>query len=341
MKNQDQVDITQTNKILEPYSLEELSVISLPGNLARHTNEIKMEEGKEPYEQTIKNLTEVTSALNSKMEGEEYAFTGSMSMYALWYDFMNKKPNVDIKRVLNQRVKGGKNDFDIAIREERKLAVMEDKLGFDEDAVSKQRGVVGNHMVDIQVRPSIKDFPYKEVDLGGEKVLVQNPIEGIFERMSALAYEQIGNDGEVNSNEVKWGVDTKLLKLYVMLSEGLTKEKLEEKLASLWNKYQKGKKYGYVEYLASQVKEGKDQRDLLLPGMRKFLNEDISIEELPEKMKESFSGVPPENIDNLLYTKDLELFKKEAKQLIDSVTPKGDSYEEMREKANENYNEIT
>jgi len=340
MEGQDQVDITQTKKILEPYSLEQLSVINLPENLARHTNEIEMEDGKEPYEQTIKNLTEVGTALNNKMEGEEYAFTGSMSMYALWYDFMNSKPNVDIKRVLNQRVKGGKNDFDIAIREERKLPVMRDKLGFDEDAISKQRGIVGNHMVDIQVRPQIKDFPYKEVNLGEEKVLVQNPIEGIFERMSALAYEQIGNDGKVNPNEVKWGVDTKLLKLYVMLSENLTEEKLEEKLANLWSKYQEGKKYQYVEYLVSQIKQGKDQRELLLPGIRNFLNEDISIEELPEKMKESFSGVSAESVDNLLYTKDLELFRKVAKELIDSVTPKGDSYEEMHEKANENYNAI-
>lgn len=341
MDGQDNMDTTEPVNALRPYTLEELSVISLPENLAEHTNEVELEQGKDPYGQTITNLTQLSRDLNSHMVEEKYAFTGSMSMYALWNDLMERKPDINIKRVLNQRVKGGKNDFDIAIREERKEVVMTEKLKFDEDAKAKQRGVIGNHMVDIQVRPVISDFPHKEVQLGEQKVLVQNPIEGIFERMSALAYPQVTNDGKENRKEIKWGVDTKLLKLYVMLSENLTEEELEVKLEGMWNKFQEGKRYQYPEYLASQVKEGKDQKELLLPSMSKLLNESISIEELPGKIKEKFPNIKPEIIDELLNTKDSEIFLKDIKLLIDLVTPKQDSYEEMSEKANENYRGIT
>jgi len=337
MEVQDQMDNTEPIDSLKAYNLEELSEINLPSKLSYHSNEIQVEEGKEPYEQNIKNLTEIASVLNSKMEGEEYAFTGSMSMYALWYDLMSRNKGVDIRRVLNQRVKGGKNDFDIAIREERKLAVMENKLGFDEDALSKQRGVVGNHMVDIQVRPRIMDFPYKEVNLGEEKVLVQNPIEGIFERMSALAYPQVGSDGKENPKEIKWGVDIKLLKLYVMLSENLTEEQLEQKLETLWIKYQEGRRYEYAEYLSLQVKGGKNPSELLLPSISKLLNKDIPIEGLELSIREEFPNIPEEIVSNLLNTNDGDVFLINMKMIIDSITPEPDRYQEMSRKANDNY----
>lgn len=341
MEDQDNMDTTEPDDSLKPYTLKELSEINLPANLAEHTNEVQLEEGKEPYDQTVINLTQLSRDLNNHMVEEKYAFTGSMSMYALWNDLMERKPNIDIKRILNQRVKGGKNDFDIAITEERKEVVMTEKLKFDEDSKAKQRGVIGNHMVDILVRPVIKDFPYKEVELGGQKVLVQNPIEGIFERMSALAYPQVSEGGKENPKETKWGVDTKLLKLYVMLSENLTKDQLEEKLKGMWNKYLEGKKYQYAEYLTFQVKEGKDQKELVLPSISKLLNESISIEELPEKIKEKFPDIKPEIIDELLNTKDSDIFLKDIKLLVDLVTPKQDSYKEVSEKANQNYCRIS
>ena len=52
--------------------------------------------------------------------------------------------------------------------------------------------------------------------------------------------------------------DVKLLKLYVKISENLTEEQLDQKLEDMWIKYQEGKRYQYSEYLASQVKEGKN-----------------------------------------------------------------------------------
>lgn len=341
MEGHDNVDATEPVDVLRPYSLEELSVINLPENLAEHSHEVQAEQGKDSYGQTIDNLTQLARDLNIHMVGEEYVFTGSMSMYALWNDLMARKPEIDIKRVLNQRVKGGKNDFDIAITEDRKEVVMTEKLKFDEDAKVKQRGVIGNHMVDIQVRPVTSDFPHKEVQLGEQKVFVQNPIEGLFERMSALAYPQVGNDGKENPKEIKWGVDTKLLKLYVMLSENLTEEQLEIKLENMWNKYQEGKRYQYAQYLASQVKQGKDQKALLLPSISKLLKENISIGELSEKIKEKFTEFNPEIIDDLLNTKDSDIFLKDIKLLIDLITPKEDSYGEMCGKANENYRGIT
>ncbi|MDD2270539.1 MAG: hypothetical protein PHG60_03110, partial [Candidatus Dojkabacteria bacterium] len=130
MDGQDNMDTTEPVNALRPYTLEELSVISLPENLAEHTNEVELEQGKDPYGQTITNLTQLSRDLNSHIVEEKYAFTGSMSMYALWNDLMERKPDINIKRVLNQRVKGGKNDFDIAIREERKEVVMTEKLKF-------------------------------------------------------------------------------------------------------------------------------------------------------------------------------------------------------------------
>jgi hypothetical protein len=341
MVNQDNMDLKEPVNGLSPYTLEELSLINLPQKLAEHTNEVELEQEKEPYEQTINNLVEVSRELNSHMAEEKYAFTGSMSMYALWNDLMEKSPDINIRRILNQRIKGGKNDFDIAITEARKEVVMTEKLKFDDDAKAKQRGVIGNHMVDIQVRPVMNDFPYKEVQLGDQRVFVQNPVVGIFERMSALAYPQIGNDGKDNPKEIKWGVDTKLLKLYVMLSENLTEDQLEEKLKNLWDKYQEGKRYEYAEYLASQVKLGKDPKELLLPSINKLLKESISTEDLQEKIKGIFPNVPLEVINTMLYTGDDKVFLNSMKEVIDLVTPKPDTHEEMCEKANENYFEIS
>jgi hypothetical protein len=203
--------------------------------------------------------------------------------------------------------------------------------------MAKQRGRIGNHMVDIQVRPTIKDFPYKEIKLDEERILVQNPIEGILERMSALAYPQIGNDGKENPKEIKWGVDIKLLKLYVKLSENLTEEQLEKNLESMWVKYQEGKRYEYAGYLASQVGEGKNPRELLLPSISKLLNEDITINELSYRIKEMYPTVGEKVIDDILDSNNSEVFLTNMKQMIDNISPKLDSYEEMSRKANENY----
>lgn len=337
MEGQDNMDATEPVDVLRPYTLEELSIINLPENLAKQSHEVQLEQGKDFYGQTIDNLTQLSRDLNNHMVEEKYAFTGSMSMYALWNDLMERKPDIDIKRVLNQRVKGGKNDFDITITEERKEVVMTEKLKFDEDAKAKQRGVIGNHMVDILVRPVINDFPHKEVQLGEQKVLVQNPIEGIFERMSALAYSQVGNDGKENPKEIKWGVDTKLLKLYVMLSENLTEEELEKKLEDMWVKYQEGRRYQYVEYLSSQVKEGKNPKELLLPSMSKLLNEDIPIDSLSFKIKEKYPNIDGKIVDEMLETTDDKVFNMNMKGLIDILSPEPDSYREMSKKANDNY----
>lgn len=341
MENKDNMDSKEPRDSLKAYTLEELSLIDLPVNLAGHPNEIEVEAGKDYYQQTVDNLTQLTGDLNELMEGEGYAFTGSMGMYSLWHDLMERKPDIDIKRILNQRIKGGKNDFDIAITEDRKEIVMTEKLKFDEDAKGKQRGVISDYMVDILVRPVIKGFPNTEISLGEHKVFTQNPVVGIFERMSALAYPQVGDDGKENPKEIKWGVDIKLLKLYVMLSEDLTEEELEDKLESMWNQYQEGKKYEYAEYLASQVRQGKDQKELLLPSICKLLNKDISAKDLQKEITEKFTWVDGKIFAVLLYTKDSDIFLENMKILIDLITPEQDGYKVMRKRAIENYNAIS
>ena len=65
-------------------------MINLRENLAKQSHEVQLEQGKDFYGQTIDNLTQLSRDLNNHMVEEKYAFTGSMSMYALWNDLMER-----------------------------------------------------------------------------------------------------------------------------------------------------------------------------------------------------------------------------------------------------------
>ena len=141
-------DKKENENSLDSYTLDELKSVSLPTNLALHAHPIQVEEGKSEYSKTMENLGEVVSELNRRLGDEKCAFGGSMAMYLLWNNLMKEDSSIDIKDRLNERIRGGKNDYDLMLESGRKNSVME-KLGFKDSDMKLERGLVANHAITI------------------------------------------------------------------------------------------------------------------------------------------------------------------------------------------------
>src|SRR4030042_4458874 len=89
--------------------------------------------------------------------------------------------------LLEERISGGKNDYDVGVSEEKIQETM-DQLGWDDEAKNKKRGFIGEgrQKVDIMVRKELPHLPWETAEINGETFFVQSPEELIFEKMSGL-----------------------------------------------------------------------------------------------------------------------------------------------------------
>lgn len=330
-------DTKEDNGSLDSYTLDELKNTSLPENLTSTAHPIQIEEGESEYSKTIKNLGEVVGELNSRLGDEKCAFGGSMAMYLLWDNLKKEDNSIDITDRLNERIRGGKNDYDLILESGREDIVMQ-KLGFSDSDMSRRRGFVGNHMVDVLGCSEKRSFPNKEVVVGGQEFYVQNPYDSLFEKLTALAYPQIDDSGNERPKEIKLGVDVKLYKLYLQRSEKISEDELNEKLVELWSKYKEETREVRAKETALEMDLGKSARDIIANMFKMPFSSD---EELISKAQELYPNVPADLIVDLIGSVDKKSFTVNITKVFKIVDKDSDSYLEMHSKAEENYSAIS
>ena len=329
-------DTKEDNGSLDSYTLDELKNTSLPENLTSTAHPIQIEEGESEYSKTIKNLGEVVGELNSRLGDEKCAFGGSMAMYLLWDNLMKEDSRVDIKDRLNERIRGGKNDYDLTVESGREDIIM-GKLGFSDSDMELKRGVVANHMIDILSRPEKRSFLNEKIVIDGQEFYVQNPYDSLFEKLTALAYPQIDDSGNDRPKELKWGVDAKLYKLYLQLSEKISEDELNEKLVELWPKYKEETREVRAKETALEMDSGKSARDIIANMFKMPFSSD---EELISKAQELYPNVPADLIVDLIGSVDKESFIENIMRVFKIMDKESDPYSEMHSKAEENYSAI-
>ena len=188
----------------------------------------------EAVDLVLEKIAEVSRSIKERTR-ECFVILGSMGMYATLNESREQEGGQLL--ILEQRIAGGKKDYDVGVHPESLNRVMDD-FGWDSEAKKLQRGTIGGgkEMIDLMGRRELPHFPWRETEINGEKILVQSPEEMIFGKIEALINPGADEQGESNVREVKWGVDIKLLKTYLMQKNGWNDEQVEAHLSQKWNK---------------------------------------------------------------------------------------------------------
>lgn len=324
---------------LQAYSTEQLSTTEkiLPERIAEIAHDVEAGERRR-LDVLLDGASEVATSVASKTE-ERFAFLGSIAMYTLLNELREKNPQVGDLMLLEQRIAGGKNDFDVCVERGKKQKVM-DEFGWDREQQSLTRGHIdsGRQMVDFMERLEKPEFPWREVKLKGETILVQNPEEMIFSKIDALVNPGLDDEGKQRTREIKWGVDIKILKAYLLVDKGMNPEELDTYLAEKYKIYAEGERYGSVMQLAEGFGTTETVQDLVKPVLEKTLgrpSQDIRGDLI------TFAGAGSEAIvDTLLQVTDKSGFVDAMKTFIDHKMGKLPTYEEAQATATARYSEL-
>jgi len=286
----------------------------------------------------LENATEVAHNVAEKTQ-EPLAFMGSIGMYALLNEMKQNNPQVGDLMLLEQRIAGGKNDFDVCVAQGKKQSVMQE-FGWDKRHIELGRGIVGTgkQMVDMMERQKKPDFPWQAVTLNGETVYVQNPEEMLFSKINALVNPDLDDGGNVREREIKWGVDIKILKTYLMVEKGMDAQQLDTYLAERWEVYSESERYGSVTQLAEQFDSAGNVQQLLVPVMEKMLGRPIT--DLRADLISSVGNGSEELVDGLLAVKGREDFIEAMRAVVDYRIGSSITFEEAQLIASEYYTDL-
>lgn len=326
-------------KNLHPYTIEQLSTAEriLPERIAEINHDVETGERRR-LDVVLESATEVAHNVSKKTR-ERFAFMGSVGMYALLNEMKHKNPQVGDLMLLEQRIAGGKNDFDVCVEQGKRQTVMQE-FGWDREHIEISRGVVGTgkQMVDLGERQEKPEFPWQAVTLNGETVYVQNPEEMLFSKINALVSPALDKDGSIGRREIKWGVDIKILKTYLMVEKGIDDQKLNAYLAKRWEVYTESERYGSVTQLAEQFNSAGNVQQLLTPVLEKMLDRPIA--DLRADLISSVGNGSEELIDGLLAVTDKEAFVGIMRAVVDHRAGKPMTFEDAQQKASVQYTQL-
>lgn len=330
---------TEKETNLQPFTLEQLATSEkiLPERIAEINHDVEAGERRR-LDVVLESATEVAHNVSEKTQ-ERFAFMGSIGMYTLLNEMKQNNPQVGDLMLLEQRIAGGKNDFDVCVEQGKKQAVMQE-FGWDKRHIELGRGIVGTgkQMVDMMERQEKPDFPWQAVTLNGETVYVQNPEEMLFSKINALVNPGLDDEGSVREREIKWGVDIKILKTYLMVEKGIDAQELDNYLAERWKVYTESERYGSVTQLAEQFDSAGDVQRLLVPVMEKMLGRPIT--DLRADLISSVGNGSEELVDGLLAVKDREAFVGAMRAVVDYKIGKPMTFEEAQLVASEEYGQL-
>lgn len=300
-----------SDKSFDAYNLEQLSEKILPERISSIHFDVEAIEGKK-LEKNLETLEISTHSIKEHTD-EKFAYVGSMGMYPLLNELKESNEKLDDLAILEQRVSGGKNDIDVAFLPGKMGRVMLEDFGWDSEAISKQRGHLerSETTLDIMEREELEHFPWREVALGNETFFVQNPREAVCEKINAFITDKYDGKEELEPGEVKWGIDIKLLKTYLIASEGITPEELEKSLSEDWESYQFEKRYGSITKLSEKLNKNNTPEEVI----KNFVDSpDTNVNKL---IKERFPLSSNNDIENVLESDSKESLFKSLKSIVD------------------------
>ena len=282
----------------------------------------------------LEKIAEVSRSIKERTR-ECFVILGSMGMYATLNESREQEGGQLL--ILEQRIAGGKKDYDVGVHPESLNRVMDD-FGWDSEAKKLQRGTIGGgkEMIDLMGRRELPHFPWRETEINGEKILVQSPEEMIFGKIEALINPGADEQGESNVREVKWGVDIKLLKTYLMQKNGWNDEQVEAHLSQKWNNYVEDIRYQGVSELADLVRSGAPIEKVVSKALQKRLHKP-EIGDLRQELVGIFGDKGKDQVESLLSATNAQQFEMSLRALIDLRVGKKLNYEEASRIAKEEF----
>lgn len=151
---------------LGPFSQEQIvKGEKLPERISSIGSDVETGE-KLKLDFVLERLVDATKAIETKTKNR-FVFTGSMSMYATLNEL---RGNGQQLMLLEQRISGGKNDYDVGTNPNELQSTMLD-LNWDEESRRLERGRVaeGGYMIDIMSRRELQHFPWRETEVKRSK----------------------------------------------------------------------------------------------------------------------------------------------------------------------------
>lgn len=168
--------------------------------------------------------------------------------------------------------------------------------------------------------------------VNSKEIQAQSPEEMIFEKMSALLNPAPDDRGKPGVGEIKWGVDVKLLKAYLMEKNQWSSEEVENHLSKRWGDYLEDTRYEAVRELMEKVNEDEPVESVLRSALEHKEGKPI-IGTVKQSMITEFGEEHETVIDTLLASNSKEEIDKLLRQLVDFKLQPALSYQEATEKA--------
>ena len=322
----------------KPYTKEQIiKGEKLPERISSITHSVEAGEMLK-LDIVLEKIVEIFRSVNERIS-EPFVILGSMSMYATLNELRSEREGVQLL-ILEQRIAGGKNDYDVGVHPECLNQVMDD-FGWGNEAKKLQRGAIGDskEAVDLIGRRELLNFPWRETEIKGEKIIVQSPEEMIFEKMGALIKPGSDEQGGLIIREIKWGVDVKLIKTYLMIKNDWDDTQVESHLSQKWNDYVEDTRYQGVRELVSLVESGISVEEVIKTALRKRLGK-TELGDLQIELLSLFGEQGEDQINSLLSTSDSYQFETTLRALIDLRSGDKLSYEEALKKTEEEFRKL-
>ncbi len=315
---------------LNPYSIEQIEEEKIPEKISSTSHDIEAPEGSK-LETVIGHCEEVIGAIE-KSTDREFIILGSMGMYLMFNELEEGKG----LNILEQRIAGGKNDFDIGVSLENHDGIMTD-FGWDKESKRIKRGQVSgsNEMIDVLHREDLPHFPRQEVKSGDKEFLVLSPEEMIFDKIKTLSNPEMTREGELRKGEIKWGVDIKLLKTYLMMKNDWSESELEDHLTDRWDEYVEDIRYQGVSEMIKRVNQGESTKDVLKELLEKRLKKEI--DNVEEELINLTGRESEEVVRDLVNSANPKEFNQNLEELLDIRMGKRMDYREASQIANREY----
>jgi len=320
---------------LAPYSKEQITKgEKLPEKISSIRHDVETGE-KLKLDFVVEQVANVSKLIKTKSENK-FVILGSMGMYITLNEL---RENGEQLMLLEQRIAGGKNDYDVGVHPE-KLGETMVSFGWNEETRKLQRGRVGegSQMVDMMGRRELAHFPWRQTEVGGQSCFVQQPEEMVFEKISALVNPGSEDNGEAQMREVKWGVDIKLLKTYLMVKNDWTEVEVENNLARKWEDYVEDTRYLGVAELADRVGKGESAEAVIKDELQKRLGKQV--ENPRAELLTLFRQEAEPAIQKLMASTSAPEFSDTLRGLVDLRAMPRFTYAEASQKATEAYTRL-
>jgi len=321
---------------LSPYSKEQITGgEKLPEKISSIGFDVETGE-KLKLDFVLERLADVTKEIQEKTKNR-FVLTGSMGMYATLNEL---RSNGQQLMLLEQRISGGKNDYDIGMRPNELQETMVN-FGWNEESKKLERGKIGDggQMIDIMSRKELTHFPWYQAEVGGQKILVQTPEEMIFEKMSALIKPGVEDGGESRMREIKWGVDIKLLKTYLMMKNNWSDADVESHLNKNWDNYVEDTRYQELSELSDRVANGESVGGVILDVLKRRVGKE-QVTDVRQELLGIFGQEADTNIQALITSSSDTEFSANMRSLMDKQYGPKLSYQQATEIATNEYKKL-